>query len=251
MKKQIFSLMLSAAIFTTSPLFAMETTEFQDERSGLPHILRKEPSLTPLILDEVETVCRFSCTSTMMNSMCQSRDVWDRLSKKLPITISISDGTKEIKNQIQIFYKYFTDQTQKYPVTMKMLDFLKQHLNPEKDNTRQPFFYSSTIGFHTYDVMMYDVPKISFCLFDINPVIFSPMGELCSANFITFSNKEGTAVMIFDEAESSSLLDETERNSAYSSGFQECKQKLLKTTSEQDCKFLRSIIQIQKRKANG
>lgn len=77
MRKQIITLMLSAAIFTTSPLFAMEEDATTKERArivGRGDFAQFEDKITQDIIEttkDVKTVVNVSYTSREMNALCQ------------------------------------------------------------------------------------------------------------------------------------------------------------------------------------
>lgn len=80
MKKQIVSLVFSAAIFTTNPLFAMES-EVEDpspynrqsiaEQAGRGNFAQIEDKITQAIIEKTENVLNVACTSKAMFHLSQ------------------------------------------------------------------------------------------------------------------------------------------------------------------------------------
>lgn len=107
MKKQIFILMLSAIIFTTAPLFAMEDdgekqiirhscpacnkeSRYKEVNNYTPHLLSKA-AITGLEKDALievikklpyEALLNFSASSKMLYNLCHLPTIWENLLRK-------------------------------------------------------------------------------------------------------------------------------------------------------------------------
>lgn len=152
MKKKMFSLMLSAAIFTTCPLFAMDPEDDQGKgtlcklpKEVLPNLLWQCPNEDVLKAREM-----LACTSKAMNVAFNDLSIWDGLSLKIctpfvyPV-YSINEVEEEIKvwvkktnikNYCQLF-KIEKNKNNSYNVTLgQLVSFHKKsYPDPEHPNS--------------------------------------------------------------------------------------------------------------------
>jgi hypothetical protein len=143
MKKQILGLMLSAAIFTTNPLFAMEAVEQDTEETGpvrtcalcTPRIMENETKdedkgdlhkaftndiLIYLIAADPQTIFTFATLSKTSYNLCQDDLVWTSLAEKEFIHINPLNCARE---QVLKYWNIF--KTQK--IKIKKSDLLEPY----------------------------------------------------------------------------------------------------------------------------
>lgn len=145
MKKRIITLMLSAFIFTTNPLFAMEPEDTEEQVMSLcSRVLTPEDLLRfegfgnlTLFSDEIlvntlknspiPTLGALSCTSKMMHSFCEDTQIWRGVAKNLlpalfPHELS-SMNTNDAKKIIQKYHHFFKLEDKNYQISMDMFKF--------------------------------------------------------------------------------------------------------------------------------
>lgn len=139
--------MLSAAIFTTSPLLAMGEDLLEDKGKRSLHTLCSscEPKLMPnasittgkgllgnFIDDSIieilhklpyNTVLALSNTSKIMNYFCQSPVIWENIAKKENIKLNPLSCTID---QVKYFYTLFNNIDKEFTVTISQLQAFKQ-----------------------------------------------------------------------------------------------------------------------------
>lgn len=142
MKKQIFSLMLSATIFTTNPLFAMDEAEdseeigpartcascaqkllpndTKDEDKGLLFQTFPEETLIYMIAIDPQTIFKFANVSKTSYNLCQDDFVWTSLAEKELVHLNPLQCAKE---QVLKYWNVF--KTQK--IKIKISDVLNPY----------------------------------------------------------------------------------------------------------------------------
>ncbi|MBA3813133.1 MAG: F-box protein [Alphaproteobacteria bacterium] len=160
MNKQFFTLMLSAAIFTT-PLFAMVVDD-EDSRSGnFQSLSKREEIVFEELSDEsiaaglgdfkdipsegivsvIDNLTKHDVntmllTSKAMYEICETPALWRRFAKNLPLYI---DPVLNMRSQLKDYYFLFSNPYKDYPVSKKtFLDLIKMHGVEKSD---QPLEY--------------------------------------------------------------------------------------------------------------
>lgn len=144
MKKQIFTLLLSAFIITTNPLFAMEDKDFdekkfhsrpltpeeiveQSQTLGDFHIFSNEAIVTFLTIAPLSAVGGLTRTSTEMHSYCEDHGVWKAQAKRfLPALLEDEVkalDTKKSQELIKKYYNLFKEEDKNYKISMDMFKY--------------------------------------------------------------------------------------------------------------------------------
>lgn len=186
MRKQIITLTLSAAIFITAPLFAMEGEDEHEKRGlGNFHVLPNEALIS--VLKEVpikDVIHAVSLTSKAMSAQCQAPELWKPLASKLGVRVN---SYLNIRDQLKNYYEtLFRDPHQTYPVSMITLQSFRK--DPILDSN--PVAYNVPLGKQTFRLTYLqardagpDSPhegylNIDFSLFDKDAlVVFSKKPE--------------------------------------------------------------------------
>jgi len=215
MKKQILTLMLSAVVFTTNPLFAMKP---DDEDSGLGAFKKTPKDITVRVLEYLNPKDLNSAlrTSKPMYNICGNEFwTWMNSAKNLPISIN---PISSLKTRIEDFLCVFSDPKKNYSISMDMLQFFRKN----RISNTNPVAYRFHIGnnaFHLVDMGEMDVPQdnlfvqkpINYSLFDKNArVIFalSPKKEYFESHFTLVSNTDRTVGGVVDEDSKTSYIFE-------------------------------------------
>lgn len=123
MKKQMFSLMLSTAIFTTTPLLAMD----DDTNNGSFRVLPQDATIRIIEELPVNGVLTFSVTSKAMYALCETPLIWKNISARNGIKLDPESEEKE-KDQILNHFTIFHDITKPQKVKIFQLISWKNEL---------------------------------------------------------------------------------------------------------------------------
>jgi hypothetical protein len=139
MKKQIFSLMLSTAVFTTSPLFAMDlpegprvthiklaqSPETDEGRAGRGSFSQIDDPVIQGVIEKAEdekTMVNLSCTSHAMNFLCQL-PIYKTYAKNYFLPLG---SLVELQGHVHNFFNLFSDSQQTYKVSVAQLQLFKK-----------------------------------------------------------------------------------------------------------------------------
>lgn len=112
MKKNLFSLLLNAAIFTTTPLFAMEEPEKGNITSFVVH--NKDAFQLMIGYLKPSELARFSQTSTSLNAVCQL-PFYESQATIWGIALMPTDA---LRNRIFSYRDSFRGEQEKYTMTI-------------------------------------------------------------------------------------------------------------------------------------
>lgn len=132
MKKQIISVMLSAAICMTSPLFAMDKDDFEPY-SGSLSVLSKDNLKSIIEYVSLPDAVSLMCTSKRMAKLDGSPEIWQIF---LPRSIN---SELNIKIQALDYYYLFSDLNKKYYVSMKTLQSFRKTPVPDSNPVEYDF----------------------------------------------------------------------------------------------------------------
>ncbi len=140
MRKKLFALMLSLAILTTSPLFAMDAPE--DERPGLgtvPKCVFTNHLMKELALPDVTSVFQ---VSKAFYTLSVDETVWESVVAKLGLSFD-PHVNFSIRNQLRSFCENsVSNLTQKCSMSMETLQSFRKNLIPGSN----PVSYDIKIG---------------------------------------------------------------------------------------------------------
>jgi hypothetical protein len=178
MKKQIFSLVLSAAILTTSPLFGMKRILADEgktsstlrklkteEDQGLPisSVLLPKDVIQYIVSKlPIKAMFRFSLTSKPMYALCE-----DPIHSYLEKNECIVDNPKlSLDFAINEYFSLFKDKTKTYTVTIPQLRaFLKGEIYQDERLHAYKKAYGPNTGNPAIDWTVYKKPKsLSFSI---------------------------------------------------------------------------------------
>lgn len=216
MKRQIFSLILSAAIFTTSPLFAMEKDPELQKSSGIPHRCSTCTQMVKFNVTDIEKgtgkgvfsalldenvvsviselprddVYSVSFTSKAMYNLCQHTFVWCSLANKEKENF-IFPSIRCIKNCFQTaslnYFNLFKDETPEVQVPISWL-LSRKDTGISYGQFSSPQDLCSS-AYHIFYLSCFDIGKQSFVLFSPREKDLSILESVDGKDLITFSWK--------------------------------------------------------------
>ncbi len=140
MKKQILSLMFTAAIFTTTPLLAMD--ERDDAPKGSFRVLSDDVTLEVIGNLPTRDVLALGTTSKAMKDLCETSSVWTNIAKRDSIALISEESPKD---QVVGFFRLFRDPTSPQRVSISQLISWKRTPFPEPISSAS---YRSSASYH-------------------------------------------------------------------------------------------------------
>lgn len=213
MKRQIFSLILSAAIFTTSPLFAMEPPEHKcptcatkakakvkylltdkqkAQGKGNFNVLSDDSVVSVISELPLKNVYSASLTSRAMYNLCQRPFVWASLANKEKENF-IFPPIRCIKNCFQTaslnYFNLFKDKTPEVQVPASWLLSRKDTGLSHGGFSSPHELFSS--AYHVFYLSCFEIGKNSFVLFSPRAKDLSILKGVDDKSLITFSWDSG------------------------------------------------------------